>query len=161
MIIELVRHAYLPQATLGWLKLGALRIATLEEPWYPDLNGPGGQRREGALAESCVPDGTYRLVPHDSEKFPGVYALVAPDLGVYRWPGDIPAGQRWGRSAILIHAGNSTTDIMGCIAVGKRHGYEQGMPWVYESRAALDQLRERLKRDTHVLTIRPTHGTGE
>ena len=162
MNLELIRHAYLPEATLGWLIAGDLRIATLEEPWRRDPDGPGGQRRESTLLESCIPDGRYQIVPHDSPKHPSVYALVNQVLGVYRWPGDIPTGQQWGRSAILIHAGNSTDDILGCIAVGLRHTWLGAKPWLNESRTALHMLQDALGRDaTHTLTIRPTVGTLE
>jgi hypothetical protein len=161
MKLELVRFAYLPWATLGWLHAGELVLASIEEPWRPDPHGPGGQRREAKLAESCIPDGRYEVVPHDSHRFPGVYALVAPTLGVYRWPSDIPAGQPWGRSAILIHAGNDTDAIMGCIAIGLKHETRNNRPWVSDSRAALDRLRAVLLRDSHTLTIRPIAGTAE
>lgn len=162
MNLLLPRFAYWPDvATLGFLDVGGLRLATLEEPWRPDPDGPGGQRRDGKLKESCVPDGRYELVPHDGATHKGVYALVAPTLGVYRWPGDIPANQPWGRSAILIHAGNSTEAIMGCIAVGLKHEIRNNRPWVTDSAKALDMLRAVLMRDTHTLTIRPIAGTLE
>lgn len=163
MNLELIRHAYLPQATLGLLRLNdSLSIATLEEPWRRDPDGAGGQRREGELHESCIPDGRYQIVPHDSQKHGSVYALVNPTLGVYRWPGDIPTAQKWGRSAILIHAGNSTDDILGCIAVGMHHGWSGQKPVTYQSRTALGLLQTLLVRDTtHVMTIRPTTGTLE
>jgi len=159
MQVTLVRHAYLPMATLGWLTAGELRIATLEEAWREDPDGPGGQRREGALVESCVPDGRYQLVPHDGAKQKNVWALVNTKLGVYA--GNAPAGQQWGRGAILIHAGNSTDNIEGCIAVGTRHGFEGGRPWVYESQKALEPLRALLGRQEHEILIRPTTGTIE
>jgi hypothetical protein len=160
--LTLIRHAYMREATLGFLLVGDQRFATLEESWKADPDGPGGQRREGVLVESCVPDGIYSLEPHDGTKFRDVWVMVNPRLGVYRSPAGIPAGQKWGRSAVLIHSGNSTADIEGCCVVGKRHGIEQNKPWVYESRAALDQLRDLLVRGTvHTLTIRPTAGTLE
>lgn len=162
MNITLIRHAYLAEATLGTLIAGELRLATLEENWHADPDGPGGQRREGALVEACVPDGTYDLLPHDGTKFKNVWCLVNPTLGVYRSPGDIPAGQKWGRSAVLIHSGNSTADIEGCCLVGRRHGFEANKPWIYESRAALDALRLALGTgQPHSLHIRPTLGTSE
>lgn len=160
MLVTIVRHAYLPKlATLGMLTVGDLTIATLEEAWYVDPDGPGGQRREGNLVESCVPDGRYKLVPHDGAKQKNVWALVNTQLGVY--VNAPPTGQRWGRGAILIHAGNSTDNIEGCIAVGMRHGFEGGKPWVYESQKALDALRAVLGRKEHELLIRPTTGTIE
>lgn len=158
MKLEILRDPR-TDCTLGELTGDDLELRTIEEAWRPDPDGPGGQKRDGALIESCVPDGDYEVVPHDSAKFPNSYALVAPHLGVYRWPADIPANQPYGRSAILIHAGNTTKDIMGCIAVGLQHGFMGTEPAVLFSRAAFDLLRSALKRDTHTLTIRTVIGS--
>lgn len=158
MNLTLVRFSYGNDATLGFLYAGHLKLATLEEPWGRDPDGPGGQRREAGKRESCVPDGIYTLRPHTSQRYPdGVWALVNPILGVYYQPGEIPSGQRWGRSAILIHSGNTTADIEGCILVGMRH---EGAS-VLESRNALAQLRGLLGKEAHQLHIRPTAGTQE
>jgi hypothetical protein len=159
--LTLIRHAYLQDATLGYLYAGPLKLATLEEPWSADPDGPGGQKREPGKRESCVPDGIYTLKPHNTPRFPNVWALVNPILGVYYQPTEIPAGQRWGRSAILIHAGNTTADILGCLLVGMRHGRIEDTPAVLDSRRALDQLRATLGPGTHSLTIRPIAGTQE
>jgi hypothetical protein len=162
MNLELVRFAYLATATLGWLRAGDLRLATLEEPWRPDPDGPGGQRREGAFLESCVQDGDYTLEPHASTKHPISWALVNHRLGAYHWPKEIPLSQKWGRSTILIHTGNSTEDIEGCILVGLSHGTVDGKPWVYNSGKAFDQLIAVLGANTtHQLLIRPRAGTAE
>ncbi len=162
MNLTITRFAYLPKiATLGYLQVGNVKLATIEEAWLADPDGPGGQRREGAIVESCVPDGTYQLLPHSSDKFPNVWRLYNPRLGVYNWPADIPAGQKWGRSAILIHSGNSTSDIMGCIAIGRSHSWDAGKPMVLESRAAMTTLRATLGGGEHQLVIRPTAGTLE
>lgn len=154
MIVELVRHAYLDQCTLGYLDVDTLKLATIERPWISIPDGPGGKRRE-----SCVPDGQYALRPHTSGKFPDTYALVNSDLGV--WYQNVPAGQSWGRSAILIHKGNRTGDVVGCIAVGMRHAFSQAEHAVLESGRALDLLRTVLGQDTHTMIIRPTRGTAE
>lgn len=155
MHLELRRYAYLDKCTLGRLHAGPFVFCTIERPWIPDPQGPGGVR-----AQSCVPDGVYKVIPHSSAKFGEVWALINPDLGVWYQPGDIPAGQQWGRSAILIHVGNTVADVIGCIAVGKRplHLAEHS---VAESRAAIEQLRGALGRNIHTLTIRPTSGTSE
>lgn len=159
MKITLVRHGYLKTATLGRLSAGDLHLVTLEEPWSADPDGPGGQRREPGMYESCVPDGNYLLVPHTGEKFQDVWCLVNPELGVYRQPRDIPAGQKWGRSAILIHNGNVIDHTIGCILVGTAH---VGCERTFESRIALEKLREVLGTNTsHHLEIRPSAGTKE
>jgi hypothetical protein len=159
MNVLIVRHAYLPDVTLGWLYLGSLKLATLEEPWRANPLGPGGTRRDGINKESCVPDGTYRLEYHDSPKHPDCWALVNPDLGV--WHQSTPPGLPFGRTAILIHTGNTTLDTEGCLLVGLRHGRIDGTPSVLESRAALAQLRARLGTSNHTLEIRPIAGTSE
>ena len=161
MNITLVRHAYLPNVTLGWLRAGRLELATLEEPWRKDPDGPGGQRREGSLRESCIPDGSYIVKPHFSDHYPaGVWALVNPVLGVYA-PGTRPSGQTWGRDAVLIHSGNNLDHTEGCVLVGMRHAFD-GQHVVHESRAALGLLRELLGgTEQHSLYIRPTTGTAE
>lgn len=160
MNLSLVRHAYLPDVTLGTLTVGALRLATLEEGWRADPDGPGGQRREAPLVESCIPDGTYVLRPHFSQKYPkGVYAFVNQALGV--WYQDRPAGQAWGRQAILLHTGNHTGHIEGCVLVGMRHFFDAGRWNVLESRVAFGALKDLLGNDTHSIHISPTAGTAE
>lgn len=156
MILTLVRFAYMEQRTLGWLTVGALKVATIERPWLSHEAGPGGKRQM-----SCVPDGDYDVRPWSSEKFPDTFILTNPTLGVYAQPGDIPAGQTWGRSAILIHGGNRVADVIGCVAVGLTHGMMFGEPAVLASQIALGKIRTALGKETHRLTIRPTQGTLE
>src|SRR5690606_41150400 len=55
-----------------------------------------------------------------SSDLPNTYALVNEALGVYYQ--QRPAGQTWGRTAILIHVGNFVSDVIGCVAVGMSHG---------------------------------------
>jgi hypothetical protein len=158
--ISLVRYAYLPHATLGFLMAPDLRrLATIEEPWHENPNGPGGSRLEFERVASCVPDGVYRLIPHDSAKHGAVWALVNPEVGVWHQPRDVPQRRAWGRDAVLIHVANSTADIEGCIGVGLRA--DRLTPGVYQSRAAVDALRAKLGREEHELTIRPCAGTSE
>lgn len=159
MNLSLVRHAYLPQATLGRLFVGNLILATLEEPWIADPAGPGGQRREPGKKESCVPDGVYSLIRHSTPHFPNTWALSNAALGVYHLA--VPAGLLYGRSAILLHAGNTTEDTLGCILVGRRHGRLDNKDSILESRAGMEDLRSALGGDQHTLTIRPTAGTCE
>lgn len=152
MTVTLVRFAYLPDCTLGHLRVADLELATVERPWLANAAGPGGRPRL-----SCIPDGLYNVRPHESDRFPGTYALINEVLGVYHQPGDFPAGQEWGRSAILIHKGNTAQDVIGCIAIGMSHvGLGVG-----RSAMALDRLRAVLGRNPAILQIRPTAGTSE
>lgn len=87
---------------------------TLEEPWKAN------QRKI-----SCIPTGRYFCQPHNSERFKNVWRLI-----------DVS-----NRDAILIHAGNTTDDIEGCILVGLAHGEVYNKPAVLKSREAMDCLR--------------------
>lgn len=169
MNLTLVRHAYLKTCTLGYLFVDGRTFATLEEPWRLDPDGPGGQRREGRLAESCVPDGEYVLRPHNGNKWKNVWALHNPGLGVF-YRENLPDTD-WGREAILIgHPGNTTLDIEGCILTGMKHGKfekevsgkKELLDAVFDTRKVLDALREILgTNQTHELLIRSTAGTSE
>ena len=148
MKLRLVRQKGSTERTLGTLKLDGYAFATMERPWIPNPDGPGGMRRK-----SCVPYGTYTIIPHHSINFPNTYALVNPSLGVWYQPGDIPKDQSWGRSAILIHVGNRVRDVVGCIAIGKEHGKLQGEPAVLRSALAMRELNALLARGSHTLEI--------
>lgn len=160
MILPIFRFAYLPDMTLGYLNLAGHRLATLEEPWLPNIQGPGGLPKSNTHPGSCVPDGDYTLEPHNSADHPNVWALVNEQLGVYHYA--LPAGQLWGRTAVLIHSGNTTKDTEGCILVGMRHGSTQGqgtLDEVLDSRTALAAVQSTLQTGKHLLQIRPYPGT--
>lgn len=136
------------ERTIGNLSVNGVTFATMERPWIPNPDGLGGMRRQ-----SCVPPGRYTVRPHHSSNFPNTYALVNPDLGVYYQPGDIPEGQTWGRSAILLHVANRVRDVIGCIGVGKDHGEIGDEPAVLRSTLAMRELDKILNRWQHTLEI--------
>ncbi len=112
MNIELVRDGSIEGVgTTGNVICGDFMFASIEQDW---------QGNRGFV--SCVPLGTYQLVPYSSEKYPDHYALVNKELGVYAKESDIPKGQK-GRYAILIHVANTASQLQGCIAVGMSRGY--------------------------------------
>lgn len=159
MKVELVRYSYAATETEGVLIVGEYRLATIERPWFPGPD-PGG-----APFKSCVPDAEYQLVPFTRPSGEEVYALINPELGVYLHQADRPHAT--GRYLILIHTGNWVTDVVGCIAPGLKRlpmvnratsRIEQA---VSHSGAAMKKLRAVLKRDQHVLVIRPRQGTRE
>lgn len=155
MNLTLIRHAYLPDVTLGTIQVGLQKFYTLEEPWRKDVDGPGGMSNI-----SCVPDGTYDLVPHDG-KIKDVFALQNASLGVWHQK---PQGSspQWGRSAILIHAGNTVDDIEGCILLGLDTRIYGNRHRVDRSQEALVYWRSLVPRVAgHTLTIRAIKGTVE
>lgn len=151
MNLELERHCYGPEATLGVLRVGDLELFTLERTWIPDPEH--GSRPN----ESCVPDGTYLLVPHSGRKYRDTWALVAPEhLVTHQQDGP-------GRFGIVLHAGNVARDTDGCVLPGMSRGYDTSgsmpQPAVWDSRTAMDKLRDALSVEReHLLIISPTTG---
>lgn len=107
---------------------GSILCFTLEEPW-----------KDNEPRVSCIPEGVYQCKKHNGAKFSNVWEIT-----------NVP-----GRSAILIHAGNTLADTSGCVLVGM--GFDAD--GLIHSRAALMKLRSLLP-DTFTLTIR-NHSTQE
>ena len=117
-MIKLIRTASSPIGTYGTLVRDSVPIClTLEDPW-----------NENKRQISCIPEGMYHCIPHNGTKYKNVWEL----LGVS------------GRSAILIHNGNTTDDTMGCILVGKSYGQVNGKYGVLQSNITLGYLRSAL-----------------
>lgn len=118
MIIRLVRTVTGKEGTFGVLHDGAYPLCvTCEDPWNDNKEG-----------ESCIPAGTYNVTPHNGTKYKGVWIL-----------NDVP-----GRSAILIHHGNTIRDTRGCILTGQRFGVWRSLPAVMNSIDTIAYLRKRL-----------------
>src|ERR1700743_2206922 len=103
MIYTLTREQEGPNGTIGELtdEYGNRLCYTCELPW---LNN--------APQQSCIPTGTYLVVPHNSIAHPNVWELE-----------NVP-----GRSGILIHNGNTENDSKGCIIVGDSVGEIDNLP---------------------------------
>lgn len=144
MIVELERFAYLDDCTRGVLKIGHQSFQTIERPWIKNNESAGG-----LPFESCVPDGTYRLRAYVRPSGKKAFILSNPDLGVYEQAEDRPFDN--GRYLILIHPGNSTADVVGCIAPG----LTGDLKFVGNSRAAMTRIIELLEGFEHQLRIFP------
>lgn len=125
--------------TLGVLTIGGHRLHTMERGWVP--NPDGG--RSGKRFESCVSAGVYRLVPHSSEKYGNVWALVSPPLDVYHYPDDVPQGREAQcRATCLIHAANYWYELLGCVGPGRARFRQPNGEWmVTKSRDALNLIK--------------------
>lgn len=121
-VITLIRTYNGSDCTMGELKdaQGNHLAYTLEEPWKDNKN-----------QISCIPVGEYICVHWNGNKFKDVWNVTK-----------VP-----NRIAILIHSGNTTDDIEGCILVGRVKGELKGKKAVLQSKPALLDLKEFIGRD--------------
>ena len=133
-MLTLTRGKYTDQGTPGALAGPGLALFTLELPW-----------RDNRAQRSCIPCGQFVCKPVSSTRFGAVYLLQ----GVF------------GRSAILIHAGNFAGDVergfltnsRGCILVGCARGTANGQLAVLDSQAGMRLLRGAVGLHDCILTI--------
>lgn len=145
MKLTLHRDAMHTDCSLGVLTAADVLLETIERPWIPDPDSPGG--RKGV---SCVPRGLYKLFKHSTEAHPKTWALVNPDLGVIHWPDEEHPNAR---TVCLIHAANFASELRGCIAPGLYRAFA-GQWMVNQSRRAIDELMARVPwTDDHTLEI--------
>jgi len=117
--VWVLRRTYKDDRTLGDLYApdGVLFCHVLELPW-----------RDNKRNISCVPEGTYNLVKRVSPTFGLVPAFLDKETAP--------------RTHILIHTGNFTRDIRGCLLTGTRFADidGDGTLAVAESRIAFNKL---------------------
>lgn len=104
---------------------------TIERPWLD--NKP---------RVSCIPKGTYQFAPHgwedgSTDHMTRVWELL-----------DVPD-----RTGILMHVGNTSKDVIGCIAIGLTTGVVDGHPACLQSKQAIDLLREQIGQESGTITI--------
>lgn len=112
--VLITRFAYFDDRVIGRFQYQDLNLWSVERPW-----------RNNRPYESCIPEGDYTILKTNSPKFGDDMWLVA----------DVPD-----RSHILIHVGNKSRDVVGCIAIGQ--GLYAGLDGVSSSRLAIDQFYE-------------------
>src|SRR6476659_8160031 len=117
MKLRLERTWFEPECTIGTMFVdGAYDCFTLEDV----------EREVKVYGETAIPLGTYNVVITPSNRFKRDLPLVE----------NVP-----GFEGIRIHPGNTAADTDGCILVG----INKGPGWVGESRAAFNELFEKIK----------------
>lgn len=101
--------------------------------------------KNNAPSISCVPEGVYTIKPHQSPKFGYCYVLEAKTLGV-----GVDNGLR---THILIHKGNTPSDVQGCIVPGVDFGFVSGEWAVINSSKAFADLMTEFNGEEHALII--------
>ncbi|HEG4440073.1 DUF5675 family protein [Vibrio gazogenes] len=129
---------YFPHGVFSYLcdENGNAMLKAIERPWKN--NAPG---------ISCIPEGTYDLIPHNSPKFGSCYALEAPELGVTIFGPSL-------RTHILIHPANRVSELEGCIALGSDFGVVSNEWAVVSSRNAIDYFMAHLAGERAKLVIK-------
>lgn len=120
------RYAYLNSGTAGVLTIKGRSFVTVERPW-----------KDNQRSISCIPEGIYQVKPYSSARFPDTWEIK-----------NVP-----NRTYILLHAGNTPTDVEGCIAIGMDEGDRDPL-WVHNSKQAMKELRS-LVTGGFELIIRP------
>ena len=138
--ITLERFAYTPWGVFGRLVYGDFRAFTVERPWA-----------DNKARESCIPDGEYELQWFNSPKFGPTWAIVGGTVSLY------PDGKA-ARSLILIHAGNTMDDLLGCIALGSTLGTTNGKWAVLNSVNTVNAFKAATKGKKLKLVITPALG---
>lgn len=138
MILRLTRDATQPQTycTTGQLLVAGKLFHTIELPWLPF---PAVQC--GTKMESCIGVGRYKMEPRETEMRGHHWILSNPELGVYRYPQNIPPGV-YARSLVLMHTANWAHELLGCIAPGLGSGMLAGELAVLNSRGAMRAIAE-------------------
>lgn len=123
-----IKRAYFEDCVLGRLSCGDFHCFTLELP-----------NKNNTKSISCIPAGTYQAFRRISPK----NGLVVELIGVPN------------RSNIQIHSGNYTSQIEGCILVGKSITYLNAdtIPDVTDSKNTLVSLLKLLPQDGFTVEI--------
>lgn len=100
---------------------------TCEDPWNNNAKGI-----------SCIPSGGYKVRKHSGPRYQNVWEVTS-----------VP-----GRTAILIHSGNTINDTQGCILVGKGFAMFGDLPAITESVATLNMLRKELPDEFTLIITR-------
>ena len=102
MNLTLKRFMSTSDGTFGVLRYDDRKFYTVEKPWDRNIQ-----------EISCVPDGEYSLMPHQSNKYGDVLCLINREKGVTHFKEEDSK-----RYACLIHVANFAKDVKGCIGLG-------------------------------------------
>ena len=118
--VVLTRQETGPQGTHGVIRVGDRAWFTVERPWLDNKSDV-----------SCIPTGIYDVRMTYSPRFRTMLYELA----------EVP-----GRFACRIHPANLAMQLNGCIALGEKRGYIDGVKAVLVSRPAVRAFEAALGR---------------
>lgn len=122
----ILNRAYTDAATIGkmYMPSGAV-FDTIELPWV-----------ENKTNVSCIPEGTYEL----SKRASGV--VMRTSKGKYQAGWEVT--NVLGRTYIMIHIGNTTSDFAGCIGIGQGLGVVKGQWAILNSSVSFNKFMSEM-----------------
>jgi len=132
--VSLFRMQRSDHGTEGILATQDFSCKTLELPW-----------KDNRRQISCIPPGEYKVEIRLSNKYGRIY-----------WVRKVPE-----RTYILIHSGNYAGDrskglkthVMGCILLGKTHGFLGGQRAVLNSRLTVKRFMRLMEYETFQFNV--------
>lgn len=118
--------------------LGMLRIRGIPHDPFFTLENPVGN----PATYERIPEGDYICKKYSGTKFKDVFEVTKVE----------------GRTAILMHPGNTVKDTKGCILIGLGCVLVSKIPTVTSSQAAFEVLRRLLGKEDFKLTIVDPYG---
>lgn len=120
------------QGTFGELSIGGEFICfTVEQPWNDNIP-----------YKSCVPTGTYKLIPFNSPAHGFTWQFENPELNVFTQQ----TRRKSDRFACEFHVANYADNVQGCIGPGMGRATNEGRKMVTNSAKAMAHLRAEFKR---------------
>ena len=115
---------------------------TIEQPWKASRNSPAG-----VPYVSCVPTGSYELIPFDSPKYGRTFLIANAALGV------VPLAEDrvniWDRFlCIAFHRGSFARNFQGCIGAGENLSANAGEWMITNTRVTVNSILEKMYADT-------------
>lgn len=110
-------------------KNGVMLGYSIEQSW-----------RNNEPFRSCVPDGEYVLMPHESKKHGKVFVMINETMGIYKNESDCK--KKTDRfKCYFVHVGNRASDVEGCVALGFDMMFDKKGFGVTDSSEAVDNFR--------------------
>lgn len=115
--MRLERFCYSSLGTFGRFLDGDFKSFTMEEVW-----------QQNKTSISCIPEGRYLCKRRSFPTHGPMFEVTNVS----------------GRTAILIHIGNTIADVEGCICPGEKLGAIDGMWAVLDSQTAYDRFMQHM-----------------
>ena len=125
MRILTLNRFYTDKATIGKINIDNHTFFTIESLW-----------ENNKVNVSCIPEGEYRIYPHQSPKFGNTYILFGGSVGY-------SVSDTVTRTHCLIHTGNYVQDVNGCIVLGLKLEFHS-VPMVTQSKVAIELFKDLL-----------------